>query len=33
MIEILKSIELDASKLSEKNRALYLELTQSELQF
>lgn len=33
MIEILKSIELDVSKLSEKNRNLYLELTQSELQF
>jgi hypothetical protein len=33
MIEILKSIELDASRLSEKNRTLYLELTQSELQF
>ena len=33
MIEILKSVELDASRFSEKNRALYLELTQSELQF
>lgn len=33
LIEILKSIELDTSKLSEKNRSLYLELTQSELQF
>jgi hypothetical protein len=33
LIEILKSIELDTSRLSEKNKALYLELTQSELQF
>jgi hypothetical protein len=33
MIEILKSIELDISRLSEKNKSLYLELTQSELKF
>ena len=33
LIEILKSIELDTSRLNEKNKALYLELTQSELQF
>ena len=33
MIEILKSIELDLSRLSEKNKSLYLELTQSELKF
>lgn len=33
MIEILKSIELDISRLSDKNRSLYLELTQSELKF
>jgi hypothetical protein len=33
MIEILKSIDLDISRLSEKNRNLYLELTQSELKF
>jgi hypothetical protein len=33
LIEILKSIELDISRLSDKNRQLYLELTQSELKF
>ena len=33
MIEILKSIELDISRLSDKNKSLYLELTQSELKF
>lgn len=33
LIEILKSIELDISRLSDKNRTLYLELTQSELKF
>lgn len=33
LIEILRSIEIDTSRLSEKNKSLYLELTQSELQF
>jgi hypothetical protein len=33
LIEILKSIDLDISKLSDKNRQLYHELTQSELKF
>lgn len=31
LIEILKSIELDTSKLSDKNKSLYQEITQSEL--
>jgi hypothetical protein len=31
LIEILKSIELDTSKLSDKNRTLYQELNQTEL--
>ena len=31
LIEILKSIELDVSRLSDKNKSLYHELTQSEL--
>ena len=33
LVEILKSAELDISRLSEKNRSLYHELTQSELKF
>lgn len=33
LIEILRSIEIDTTRLSEKNKSLYLELTQSELQF
>ncbi len=32
LIEILKTIEIDASKLSEKNRKLYSEIQQTALQ-
>ena len=32
LLEILKSIEIDPKKLSEKNRALLLELTQTKLE-
>ncbi len=31
LIEILKDIDIDASKLSEKNRSFYLELSQTKL--
>ena len=31
LIEILKGIDIDASKLSEKNRSFYLELSQTTL--
>lgn len=33
LIEIIRSIELDKSKLSEKNKKLFSEITQTELQF
>lgn len=33
LIEIIRSIELDKSKLSEKNDSLFLEITQTQLQF
>lgn len=32
LIDIMKSIELDKSQLSDKNRKLFLELSQTELQ-
>lgn len=32
LVEILRSIEIDTSKLSEKNRQLYAEITQNQLQ-
>ncbi len=32
LVEILKSIELDTSKLSENNKKLYAEITQNQLQ-
>lgn len=32
LIEILKTIDIDASKLSEKNRKIYNDLSQTELQ-
>jgi len=33
LIDIIRSIELDVSKLSEKNEKLFNEITQTELQF